>query len=146
MGPDVTFAPSTSGPSTSAPSTSAPSVEDGVAKVVITFTASGDVSDYDAGRRSALAATMARHLGIKSSTFGVGRATSGKAGGASTIGKGTATSVDSVVRAEVNKGTRTVDLASTKGFKRAFKVRIGTGRNAEERWVIDLAQGGGQAP
>ena len=84
---------------------------------------------------------MVIHLGLKSSTFGHGRSHGG--GAQKPVGKGKATDVNSVVRGDISKGTRKIDLESSRGFKRAFKVRIGTGKNAEERWVIDLAGAAG---
>ena len=96
----------------------------------VTISRMVDTEERDAER-------MARHLGLKSSTFGHSRSHGGGAA-QKPVGKGK-TDVNSVVRGDLSKGTRTVDLESTRGFKRAFKVRIGTGKNAEERWVIDLA-------
>ena len=96
----------------------------------VTISRMVDTEERDAER-------MARHLGLKSSTFGHGRSHGG--GAQKPVGKGKATDVNSVVRGDISKGTRKIDLESSRGFKRAFKVRIGTGKNAEERWVIDLA-------
>ena len=102
-----------------------------------------------AGSEQQATERMARHLGVKSSTFagsgGGGRGGGGAKAAAKPAASGGGgmnskndTKVKSLLRDDTGKGARAADLESLKGFKKAFKVRIGNGKNAEERWVIDM--------